>query len=43
MLTKHFFKILTIFGIMIALGLLGVLLANKFDRQETNANTEVAN
>lgn len=33
-MTSHFFKILTIFAVMIALGLAGVFLVNNYGQEE---------
>lgn len=37
MVTKHFFKILMIFTVMIILGLLGVFVVNYLDQKATQA------
>ena len=47
MVTKHFFKVLSIFLTMVILGMIGVFLINSFDknREETvdiNSKTGVA-
>ncbi|HEY4478212.1 MAG TPA: hypothetical protein VJB09_02970 [Candidatus Paceibacterota bacterium] len=39
MANKHFFKVLTVFSIMIIIGLVGVFLVSYFDR-ESNSTTE---
>ncbi|MBP6866396.1 MAG: hypothetical protein KBC12_02560 [Candidatus Pacebacteria bacterium] len=39
MINKHFFKVLTVFSIMIILGLIGVFLVSYFD-SENNQTTE---
>lgn len=38
MVTKHFFKILIIFSVMIILGLIGVFLVNRFGNNEDTLN-----
>ena len=37
MVTKHFFKILSFFTLMIALGLVGIYVISSFDRTVVNA------
>jgi hypothetical protein len=39
MITKHFFKILAVFSIMIILGLIGVFLTNTFGQEQGGLNT----
>jgi uncharacterized membrane protein AbrB (regulator of aidB expression) len=39
MITKHFFKVLTIFILMILLGLVGVFAINRFGEQNTETAT----
>jgi len=45
MITKHFFKILTIFAVMIVIGLIGVFLSSNLDQGKiinTDTETQVA-
>lgn len=43
MITKHFFKVLTIFAVMIIIGMIGLFVVNSFGRgaeQTTNAGDQ---
>lgn len=40
MITKHFFKALFVFTLMIALGLIGVFLVGYLDQKEKASTTE---